>query len=150
MFFFYTVLGVIPSFKYELDYHIAMDFLFNNPGFLATPDVSQVASQDSETPPSPSGSGSSTSATSSGGSSRRNCPQCRRRMSTDIFVRHTVCLKCRGWDCYYTLAGYIGICLCVRLFVRVPTASLLYRLHFLTDCDETSHACSQTSSLVRV
>ena len=35
-------------------------------------------------------------------------------------------------------------------FVHVPTASLLYKLHFLTDCHETSHTCSQTSSLVRV
>ena len=30
------------------------------------------------------------------------------------------------------------------------TASLLYRLHFLTDCHKISHIYSQTSSLVRV
>ena len=30
------------------------------------------------------------------------------------------------------------------------TSSPLYRLHFLTDCHEISHTCSQTSSLVRV
>ena len=38
---------------------------------------------------------------------------------------------------YYTLTGYIGICPYIRSyvcsFVRVPTASLLYRRHFLTD-----------------
>ena len=38
----------------------------------------------------------------------------------------------------------------VRSFICVPTVSLLYRLHFLTDCHETSHTCSQASSLVRV
>ena len=42
------------------------------------------------------------------------------------------------------------VCVFVRSFVRVPTASPLYRLHFLTDCHETSHTCSQTSTLVRV
>ena len=38
----------------------------------------------------------------------------------------------------------------VHSFVCVPMASPLCRLHFLTDCDETSHTYSQTSSLVRV
>ena len=55
---------------------------------------------------------------------------------------------------HYTLSGYTGICLYIHLYVhslvRVQTASPLYRLHFLTDCHETSHTCSQTSSLVRV
>ena len=68
--------------------------------FSAPPDVSQVATQDSETPPPTLGSSSSTSAPSSGESSCRNCPQCRRRMSKTIFDRHTVCHKCRGWDCF--------------------------------------------------
>ena len=77
-----------------------MDFSLDNLGFLATANVSQVASQGSETSPSPSGSGSSASVSSSGASPRRNCPQCRRRMSTTIFDRHTVCLKCRAWDCF--------------------------------------------------
>ena len=75
-----------------------MGFLLNNPGFSATPDVSQVASRDSETLPPPSGSGSS-SAPSSGDSSRHNCPQCHRRMSKTIFDHYTVCHKYRVWDC---------------------------------------------------
>ena len=44
---------------------------------------------------------------------------------------------------YYILAGYIGICPYVR------TGTPLYKL-FLTDCHETSHTCSQTSSLIRI
>ena len=38
----------------------------------------------------------------------------------------------------------------VCTFVRAQTASPLYKFYFLTDCHETSHTCSQTSSLVRV
>ena len=37
-----------------------------------------------------------------------------------------------------------------RELLPPETASPLYRLHFLTDCHETSHMCSQTSSLVGV
>ena len=75
-----------------------MDFSLDNPGFSVPSDVSQVATQDSVTPPPPSGSNSSASAPSSGDSSRRNCPQHRRRMSKTVFDRHTVCHKCRGFD----------------------------------------------------
>ena len=73
---------------------IVMEFSLDNPGFSTT----LVASQESETPPPPLGSGSS-AAPSSGDSSRRNCPQCRRRMSKTIFDLYTVCHKCWGWDC---------------------------------------------------
>ena len=57
-----------------------------------------MASRESVTPPPPSGSGLSF-APSSGDSSLRNCPQCCRRMNETIFDHHTVCHKCRGWDC---------------------------------------------------
>ena len=72
-----------------------MEFSLDNPGFSATQDSSLVASQESGTPPPPSGSVSS-SAPLSGDSSRRNCPQCHRRVSKTIFDHHTVCHKCTG------------------------------------------------------
>ena len=59
-------------------------------------------------------------------------------------------LKTRSQTFNYTLTGYRGMCPYVRSFLCVPTASLFYRLHFLTNCDETSHTCSQTASLVWV
>ena len=51
-----------------------MDFSRDNPGFSATPGVSQVAFQDSETLPTPSGSGSSASVPLSGGFSSPQLP----------------------------------------------------------------------------
>ena len=42
----------------------------------------------------------------------------------------------------------LPVCTYIRTFVHTQTVSLLYRLHFLTDCHETSHTCSQTSSFV--
>ena len=52
------------------------------------------------------------------------------------------------------LAGYIRICPYVRSYIRSYVYQRRHRstnfIHFLNNCHETSHRCSQTSSLVRV
>ena len=76
-----------------------MEFSLDNPGFSTSADVAPEALQDSSAPSLPPTASGSSSAPSSGYSARRSCPKCRRRMSKTLFDRHTICFKCRGYDC---------------------------------------------------
>ena len=79
---------------------LTMSFPLDNPGFLASADVSQEAAPDSSPPPLSTGLTSSSSAPWLGDSSAcRNCPKYRRRMRKPVFDRRTVCVLCRGFDC---------------------------------------------------
>ena len=76
-----------------------MNFSLDNPGFFASTELYPSVLQNSAALLPPSAFGSSSSAPSSRDSARRSCPKCHRRMSKALFDCHTVCFKCRGFDC---------------------------------------------------
>ena len=77
----------------------AMEFSLNKSGFSASAELAPEVAQDSSAPLLPRVSGSFSSTPSSGDSAHCSCSRCHRRMSKTVSDCHTVCFKCRGFDC---------------------------------------------------